>query len=114
MTEDDDGTVWIEKGLSTKRNAHIQVKFSFEFCSESERFSAIATVIGFAGISNPEVEAVFVVIRQANEVSGWNRYTYTVTLKTGTNGEVWVAFGISVRRETEMTYNVDDVEATIG
>jgi len=32
----------------------------------------------------------------------------------GSNGEVWVAVGISVRWETEMVYNVDDVKVTIS
>jgi len=110
----DDGTVWIEKALSVKRNSQIQVKVSFDFYSESESFNVIAGVVGFAGTSNPEVEADFTVLGQANEVSGWKRYTYTATLNTGSSGEVWVAVGISVRWETEMTYNLDDVEVTIS
>jgi len=36
------------------------------------------------------------------------------TLKTGSSGEVWVAVGISVLWETEMTYNLDAVEVTIS
>ena len=110
----DDGTVWIEKALSVKRNSQIQVKVSFDFYSESESFNVIADVVGFAGTSNPEVEADFTVLGQANEVSGWKRYTHTATLKTGSSGEVWVAVGISVLWETEMTYNLDDVEVTIS
>jgi len=110
----DDGTVWIEKALSVKRNSQIQVKVYFDVYSESESFNVIAGVVGFAGTSNPEVEADFTVLGQANEVSGWKRYTYTGTLNTGSSGEVWVAVGISVRWETEMTYNLDDVEVTIS
>jgi len=110
----DDGTVWIEKALSVKRNSQIQVKVYFDVYSESESFNVIAGVVGFAGISNPEVEADFTVLGQANEVSGWKRYTHTATLKMGSSGEVWVAVGISVLWETEMTYNLDDVEVTIS
>ncbi len=110
----DDGTVWIERELSVKKNSQIQVKVSFDFYSESESFNVIAGVIGFAGTSNPEVEADFTVLGQTNEVSGWKRYTHTATLKTGSSGEVWVAVGISVLWETEMTYNLDDVEVTIS
>ena len=110
----DDGTVWIERELSVKKNLQIQVKVSFDFYSESESFNVIAGVVGFAGTSNPEVEADFTVLGQANEVSGWKRYTHTATLNTGSSGEVWVAVGISVRWETEMTYNLDDVEVTIS
>ena len=110
----DDGTVWIERKLSVKTNSKIQVTVSFDFYSESESFNVIASVVGFAGSSNPEVEADFTVLGQANEVSGWKRYTHTATLNTGSSGEVWVAVGISVRWETEMTYNLDDVKVTIS
>ncbi|PVX27287.1 MAG: hypothetical protein CW716_03075 [Candidatus Bathyarchaeum sp.] len=110
----DDGTVWIEKAMSTRRNAQIQVKISFDVYSENESLNVIAAVVGFAGTSNPETEADFAVLGQANEVSGWKRYTHTITLKTDSSGEVWVALGISVRWETEMTYNIDDIEVTIG
>lgn len=40
-------------------------------------------------------------------------YTHMVTLKTDSSGEVWVALGIGVGSETEMTYTLDDVEVTI-
>jgi len=110
----DDGTVWIERELSVRKNSQIQVKVSFDFYSESESFNVIAGVVGFAGTSNPKAEANFTVLGQANEVSGWKRYTHTATLKTGSSGEVWVAVGISVLWETEMTYNLDDVEVTIS
>jgi hypothetical protein len=110
----DDGTVWIERKLSVRKNAQIQVKVCFEFYSERESFNVIADVVGFAGTSNPEVEADFTVLGQANEVSGWKRYTHTATVNTGSSGEVWVAAGISVRWETEMTYNIDDAKITIS
>ena len=110
----DDGTVWIERKLSVKTNSKIQVTVSFDFYSESESFNVIASVVGCAGSSNPEVEADFTVLGQANEVSGWKRYTHTATLNTGSSGEVWVAVGISVSWETEMTYNLDDVKVTIS
>jgi len=110
----DDGTVWIERKLSVKTNSKIQVKVSFDFYSESESFNVIASIVGFAGTSNPEVEADFTVLGQANEVSGWKSYTHTATVNTGSSGEVWVAIGISVRWETEMTYNLDDVKVTIS
>jgi hypothetical protein len=109
----DDGTVWIERKLSVRKNSQIQVEVSFEFYSETESFNVIAAVIGFAGTSNPEVEADFTVLGQANEVAGWKRYSHTATLETGSSEEVWVAVGISVRWETEMAYNLDGVEITI-
>lgn len=99
--------------LSTERNAQVQVNVSFNLYSESESFNVIAAVVSFAGTSNPEVEADLKVVGKTNDVSGWKPYTYITTLETDSRGEVWVALGISVRWETEMTYNVDDVKVTI-
>jgi hypothetical protein len=110
----DDGTIWIEKELSVKQNSQIQVTVSFEFYSESESFNTIAAVVGFAGTYNPEVEGDFTVLGPANMVSGWKNYTHTSTLKTDSSGEAWVAVGISVLWETEMSYNLDDVKVTIS
>jgi len=111
----DDGTVWIEKKILVKNSSQIQVKVSFEFYSEQESFNVIAGVCAYAGIFKPEFEANFTVIGiNANEVAGWKRYTYTTTLYTGSIEELWVAVGITVRWETEMTYNVDDLKVTIS
>jgi len=46
-------------------------------------------------------------------VAGWKEYTYTTILLTGSSNEVWVAVGITVGWETEMTYNIDDVSVTL-
>ena len=108
----DDGTVWIEKKISVKNDSQTQVKVSFEFYSEQESFNVIASVCAYTGISNPEVEADFTILGQANEVAGWKHYIHETTLKTGSSEEVWVAVGITVRWETEMTYNIDDVKVT--
>jgi hypothetical protein len=110
----DDGTVWIEKELSVKQNSQIQVTVSFDFYCESESFNVLAAVVGFVGTYNPEVEGDFTLLGQANEVSGWKHYSHTATLKTDSSGEAWVAIGISVLWETEMTYNLDDVKVTIN
>jgi hypothetical protein len=110
----DDGTVWIEKKLSAKKDSQIQVEVFFEFYSESESFNVIAGVVGFVGTSNPEVEANFTSLGQANEVVGWKRYTHTATLESGSSGEVWVAVGITVLWETEMNYYLDDVKIVIS
>lgn len=72
----DDGTVWIEKGISVRNNSKIQVEVSFKFYSEQESFNVIAKVCAYAGISNAEVEDDFVVLGSANEVVGWKEYTH--------------------------------------
>ncbi len=109
----DDGTIWIEKKIPVKSSSQIHVRVSFEFYSEQESFNVIAGVCAYAGVSNPETEANFTVIGNANEVAGWKRYTYTTTLNTIPNKEIWVGVGLTVRWETEMTYNLDDAKVTI-
>jgi len=108
----DDGTVWIEKKISVKKNSQVQIKVSFEFYSEQESFNVIASVCAYAGISNPEVEADFTILGQANEAAGWKHFVHGTTLQTDSTGEAWVAVGITIRWETEITYNIDDVTVT--
>lgn len=110
----DDGTVWIEKKILVKNNSRIQVTICFEFYSKEKSFNVIAGVCAYAGILNPEAEANFTVVGNANEVAGWKRYTYTTALYTVSNEEAWVAVGITALWETEMTYNLDDVEVTMS
>lgn len=110
----DDGTVWVERKVAVETNSRVQVRVSFEFYSEQESFNVIAAVCAFAGLSDPEVEEDFVVLGPANEAAGWKSYTYDTTLDTETRGEIWVALGITVRWETEMAYNVDNVRVSIS
>lgn len=78
----DDGTIWIERKISVKKNSQIQVKVPFEFYSEQESFNTIAGVCVYAGVQNPEVEEDFDILGPANEVAGWKKHTYTTTLNT--------------------------------
>jgi hypothetical protein len=110
----DDGTIWIEKQIPAKNNTQIHLSVSFEFYSEQKSFNLIAGVCAYAGISNPTLEEDFVVLGPANEVAGWKHYTHEKRLDTDSSGEVWVALGITVRWETEMTYNIDDVKITVN
>ena len=110
----DDGTVWIEKKMSAKNKPRIHVTVSFCFYSEQESFNIIAGVCAYIGVSDPKVEDDFVVLGSANEVAGWKEYTHTVALTIGSDNEVWVAIGITVRWETEMTYNIDNVRVAIS
>ena len=105
----DDGTIWLERKISVKQNAQIRVSVSFWLYSEQESFNTIAAVAAYAGTAKPNVEGDFAVVGFANEVAGWKNYAYTADLNTGSNGEAWVAVGISVRWETYMTYYIDDV-----
>lgn len=71
--QQDDGTIWVERKMNVKSNAQVQVKISFHFYSHTESFNAIAAVVAYAGIRNPEVEGDFVVLGTANEVAGWKK-----------------------------------------
>lgn len=110
----DDGTVWIERKILVKNNSEVRVKITFQLYSEQESFNIIAGVCAYVGFSDPEEEADFSVIGYTNEVAGWKAYSHTATLNTDSYGEIWVAVGITVRWETEMTYNVDDVEIVVS
>jgi hypothetical protein len=90
------------------------VEVTFEFHSESESFNVIAGVVGFARTSGPEVEADFTVLVNADEVVGWKHYVNSVTLDTGSKEKAWVAVGLTALWETEMTYNMDNVEITLS
>lgn len=110
----DDGTIWIEKKISVKKQSQIQIRVSFWFYSEQESFNTIAVVCAYVGVENPTFEDDFTVLGAANEVAGWKKYAHVVDLDAGSSGEFWVAIGTSVRWETQMTYYIDDVEIEIS
>lgn len=109
----DDGTIWLERKINVTANAQLRVSVSFWLYSEQESFNTIAAVVAYAGTAKPAVEEDFAVLGAANEAAGWKKYVYTSTLNTDSSGEVWVAFGISVRWETYMTYYIDDVKIEV-
>jgi hypothetical protein len=109
----DDGTIWVERKVFAQSDSPIHVTVSFDFYSEDESFNVIAGVCAYVGRSNPALEDDFTVVGSANEVAGWKRYSHENTLTTGSAGEVWVAVGITVRWETEMAYNIDDITITV-
>jgi len=109
----DDGTIWLERRIVTSRNTQVLVTMSFWLYSEHESFNTIAAVVAYAGIRNPEEESDFEVLGAANQVAGWKQYKLETKVNTESDGELWVALGISVRWETVMTYYVDSVEITV-
>ncbi|MEM3041303.1 MAG: hypothetical protein QXG97_04675, partial [Nitrososphaerota archaeon] len=111
----DDGTIWIERKINVRKNAEIRAKISFYLYSETQSFNAIAGVVAYINVSDPAKESDFVDGRlgQANQLAGWKKYEYSAAVNSGSNGEVWVAVGITVLWETRMTYYVDDVEVEV-
>lgn len=110
----DDGTIWMERKLKLQPNSAKTVNMSFQLWSESESFNTIAEIVAYIGEDNPEVEDDFQVLGAANQVVGWKEYSLSNEISTGDTGEVFVAFGISVRWETEMSYFADGVQATVN
>lgn len=105
----DDGTIWIEQQVSLTPNKEYDGTLQFRFYSETESFNQIAAVVGYIGNSNPETETELSVLGAANEVEGWKTYEFNTVFSTDSEGNAWVACGISVRWETEMIYLIDDV-----
>jgi len=105
----DDGTIWLEKGFDLRPNSYYEGQITFKFYSGSESFNTIAVVVGYVGITDPEAEEHLAVLGPANKVEGWLEYSYKANFRTDVKGRAWVAFGISVRWETEMIYFVDDI-----
>ena len=106
----DDGTIWLEQKLKLQPNSTKMITLSFQLWSPSESFNTIAEVVAYIGEDNAEVEDDFHVLGAADQVAGWKAYSLSVETNTGSLGEVFVAFGISVRWETEMSYFADSVE----
>jgi len=109
----DDGTIWLERKISTQPNAVKNVSVSFQFWSETESFNEIAVVVGYVGIENPEAEEDFEILGGANQAEGWKAYSFSSQVETDGSGDVYVALGISVRWETHMTYFIDDIAITV-
>ena len=110
----DDGTIWIERRIPVRTHSSIQVRVSFQLYSEFEsQANMIAGVVVYAGINNPENEDDFQILGPTNQVSGWKEYDYMLSLNTSSSDEIWIALGITVLWETQMSYNIDDVRIEI-
>ncbi|MFW6135646.1 MAG: hypothetical protein ACOC7N_02360 [Chloroflexota bacterium] len=109
----DDGTIWLTRSFDGAPNEGFTVDLAFDFWSASESFNTLAYVAAYAGDSPPTGEADFDLGQPANLAEGWKAYTYSFDVESADSGEVWVAFGISVVWETEVTYYVDNVRVEI-
>ena len=105
----DDGTVWIERKIPVTANSTVNVLVTFKLYSETASANSLAAACAYVGLDDPENESQFTIVGNTNEVAGWKLYNYTTTITLGGKVELWVAVGITVRWETEMFFNVDDV-----
>ena len=124
----DDGTIWIVRGISVEAGRAYDVSVRTDAWSASESFNTIAHLVMYAGTSRPTSEGSFPkpgsnssdagvmdtggLREPLNRAEGWIPYAFswkTPELETET---IYIGVGISAVWETEMTYFVDDVKLT--
>ncbi|NYT12618.1 MAG: hypothetical protein GKC03_08765 [Methanomassiliicoccales archaeon] len=103
----DDGIVWVMRSITVPSDGAIDLKISFFVYSESESFNTIAHVVAYIGDDQPVNENSFEKLGPANPAEGWNEFH--LENKLDSDGEIWIAVGISVAWETWMTYFIDDI-----
>ena len=109
----DDGTIWINRPFTIESSNQKNVFVTFQLWSESESFNVLAAIVGYIGTSPPEMEEDFQVLSQANEAEGWKEYSFSSIAEPDNAGKIYVAIGISVRWETNLTYYIDDITVEI-
>jgi len=109
----DDGTIWIERKIPVTANSTVKVLVAFKLYSETASANSLAAACTYVGLDDPENESQFTIVGNTNEVAGWKVYNYTATIASGDKVEMWVAVGITVKWETEMVFNIDDVVVVI-
>jgi hypothetical protein len=105
----DDGTIWLMRPLDVPPEEPLRVELSFELWSASESFNTLANIAAYAGSEPPGEENDFNLHQTANQVEGWKTYEYAFDVHSNAEGQLWVALGVSVVWETEITYYVDNV-----
>jgi len=109
----DDGTIWLARSFQVPADRSVSITLSFQLWSESESFNTLAKAAAYAGPDAPAVERDFDTAQPANRAVGWETYSYDFQVDSGPEGAVWIAYGISVVWETEVTYYVDDVNVSL-
>lgn len=110
----DDGTIWLARVFDVAPDSVLQIRLTFDLWSASESFNTLAKVMAYAGSRPPAAEEDFDGSQAANLAEGWRTYEYTFRVRSGAEGQVWVALGISAVWETEMTYYADNVRVDIA
>lgn len=105
----DDGTIWLMRSVQVPGGAS-KIDLEFQLYSDTESFNTIAVVVGYVGPDKPILEEDMVDLGPANQAAGWKLYSHSVDAE---QGETWIAFGVSVRWETQMTYWVDSVKIAV-
>ncbi len=105
----DDGTVWLQRTVAASANQ--TVTLSLWAYSQGENFNTHDVVVAYIGAQPPKGEGSFEVLGPGDSWTGWKQYIYTAKA-SGEGGTLYVAFGISVRWETDIVQYFDDVTLT--
>jgi hypothetical protein len=108
----DDGTIWLAKLLTVPKGRPLIVNLSFYLWSPEQSSNIRAYVVAYAGALLPVEEVEFTHKEPADKTTGWRRYQFTIPAPS-TEGELWVALGISVAWETVLEYFIDDVRVEV-
>lgn len=110
----DDGTIWLTRAFEVPANERIDVDLDFQLWNEGPSMAnTLIKVAAYAGPQPPEAEGDFNTERPGNRVEGWDEYEYRFSAQSSADGQIWVAFGISVVWETQVVYYIDDVNVEI-
>ena len=110
----DDGTIWLARSFDVPADVQFEVSLDFQLWSQTASpANEITQASAYAGASAPAAELDFNTERSGNRVAGWDTYSYQFAAQSGTDGQLWVAVGINVVWETEVTHYLDDVQIEI-
>jgi hypothetical protein len=110
----DDGTSWVERTFTVAPYQTVSVKLRFQLWSPAESSFTAWAAVATAGGTDPEIEDDFSVLGSIDLVAGWQEYAYSGKATADGSGRIWVAFGTSVRWETERTHYLDYAQVSLG
>lgn len=103
----DDGTTWLETGVSVKPYTTVTVSVSFQLWSDSRAAAGNWGVVAAAGNRNPEAESDFKPIGYTEQRAGWQPYGGSWKITSNHTGMIWVAVGTTVLWEVDKRHLVD-------
>ncbi|MDP3093781.1 MAG: BsuPI-related putative proteinase inhibitor [bacterium] len=109
----DDGTIWMEKTFPVPQNSTVTIDLSFQLWSEAATPVTQWPVVAYIGTADPELESDFTIVGYTNTVAGWQAYSHSRNINTGSSSRIWVAFGFGATWEVSRTYFMDSVTVTV-
>lgn len=110
----DDGVIWVEKDFDVKPNTNYDLNITFNLWGYEDDEVGRWTVVSYFGDINPEIEEDFSSVGWTFEKVGWKEYSYKTNVKSGNDGKIWAAFGVSAVFETWRTHYLDYVIVSIN